>query len=187
MKLATAVIALCMLAIAAPSWSAPPKTPVQIEADQMLANQKENSVYFSGRVEAKQDELTIHADEMTVYYAAGAGAGAAPAATTTESRDIRRLLAKGKVEITKQEWVATGDQAEYFSDERKVVLTGNTKVWQENNLVTGDTFVLYLDEGKSIVERGKKKGERVKAYFYPDDNKPAASRPAVDKPAAKKP
>jgi len=176
MKLATAAIALFLFTTAAPIWAAPPKTPVQIEADQMLANQKENSVYFSGRVEAKQDELTIHADEMTVYYAGGAGP--APAATTTtESRDIRRLLAKGKVEITKQEWVATGDQAEYFSAERKVVLTGNTKVWQENNLVTGDTFVLYLDEGKSIVERGKKKGERVKAYFYPDDTKPATKRP----------
>lgn len=174
MKSLTATIALCLLAIAAPLWAAPPKTPVRIEADQMLANQKENSVYFSGRVEAKQDELTIHADEMTVYYDAGSGAAQTPSAG--ESRDIRRLLAKGKVEITKQEWVATGDQAEYFSAERKVVLTGNTKVWQENNLVTGDTFVLYLDEGKSIVERGKKKGERVKAYFYPDSDTPAAGK-----------
>lgn len=72
------------------------------------------------------------------------------------------------MEITKQGWVATGNQAEYFSEERKVVLTGNTKVWQNNNLVTGDTFVMYLDEGKSIVEKGQKKGERVKAFFYPN-------------------
>ena len=84
---------------------------------------------------------------------------------------IERLVAKGHVEITKEGWVATGNQAEYFSKERKVVLTGDTKVWQNNNLVTGDTFTMYLDEGKSIVERNSKKGERVKAFFYPDAEK----------------
>ena len=169
MKRILPLLVLSLFALSSPAWSAPPKAPVQIEADQMLANQKENSVFFSGRVEAKQEELTIHADEMTVYYTGGTGT--APAATGAESKEIDRLLAKGKVEITKEKWVATGDQAEYFSGERKVVLTGNTKVWQDNNLVTGDTFVMYLDEGKSIVERGQKKGERVKAYFYPDAEK----------------
>jgi len=164
-----------LFTLSTPAWAAPPKTPVQIEADQMLANQKENSVFFSGRVEAKQDDLTIHADEMTVYYANAANA--AQTSKGSENKDIKRLLAKGKVEITKLDWVATGDQAEYFSDERKVVLNGNTKVWQDNNMVTGDTFVMYLDEGKSIVERGQKKGERVKAYFYPDSKKPAAEKP----------
>lgn len=182
------LIPLCLLS--SPAWGEPPKTPVQIEADQMLSSQKDNSVFFSGKVEAKQEGLTIHSDEMTVYYAAGTdaakpakdGKGKAPAsqpAATTPpggaqsplDGGIERLLATGHVEITKEGWVATGNQAEYFSKERKVVLTGDTKVWQNNNLVTGDTFTMYLDEGKSIVERNSKKGERVKAFFYPDAEK----------------
>jgi len=159
------ILALVNLASAAP-----PKTPVQIEADQMLSNQHDNSVLFSGRVEAKQEDLSIHSDEMTVYYSGnGNAAGQSP---LEGNKDLKRLLATGNVEITKQDWVATGNQAEYFSDERKVVLTGNTKVVQNNNMVTGDTFTMYLDEGRTIVERSQaKKGERVKAFFYPDSDK----------------
>lgn len=158
-------LALCPQAIAAP-----PKTPVQIEADQMLSNQKDNSVFFTGRVEAKQEDLTIHSDEMTVYYS-NANTPTVEQMPTEGGKDIKRLFAKGNVEIIKQDWVATGNQAEYFSEERKVVLTGNTKVLQNNNMVTGDTFIMYLDEGRTIVERSQKKGERVKAYFYPKSDK----------------
>ena len=164
------------------AWAEAPKTPVQIEADEMLSSQKDNSVFFSGKVEAKQEDLTIHSDEMTVYYV-GTPATGKPGKDTTAAQGassdgptpleggVKRMLAVGHVEITKEGWVATGNQAEYFSEERKVVLTGDTKVWQGNNLVTGDSFTMYLDEGKSIVERTSKKGERVKAFFYPDAKK----------------
>lgn len=160
------------------TWAETPKTPVQIEADQMLSSQKDNSVFFSGKVEAKQEGLTIHSDEMMVHYTSNSAPTKQPKKEQKESSvqspldgGIERLVAKGHVEITKEGWVATGNQAEYFSKERKVVLTGNTKVWQNNNLVTGDTFTIYLDEGKSTVERNTKKGERVKAFFYPDSEK----------------
>ena len=179
MKRFRVALTLVSIFILSPSARAEaPKTPVQIEADQMLSSQKDNSVFFSGKVEAKQEALTIHSDEMTVHYTVGTEAGKqAKAEKNTGSVQspldggIERLVAKGHVEITKEGWVATGNQAEYFSKERKVVLTGDTKVWQNNNLVTGDTFTMYLDEGKSIVERNSKKGERVKAFFYPDAEK----------------
>lgn len=189
------LIAALMASLCLPSlaWAVPPKAPVQIEADQMLSSQKDNSVFFSGQVAAKQEDLTIHSDEMTVYYAVGPEKTAAKQPQAAKGQEaggsvqspldggsaqsplaggIDRLVAKGHVEITKEGWVATGDQAEYFSEERKVVLTGNTKVWQNNNLVTGETFIMYLDEGKTIVERNSsKKGERVKAFFYPEPEK----------------
>lgn len=164
------ILFLATLILNSPATAAPPKIPVQIEADQMLSNQKDNSVFFTGKVEAKQEDLTIHSDEMTVYYTNADAPAAEQPSPTEGSKDLKRLLATGNVEIIKQDWVATGNQAEYFSDERKVVLTGNTKVIQNNNMVTGDTFIMYLDEGRTIVERSKKKGERVKAFFYPDSD-----------------
>jgi len=177
-SLALFTFVLPYLLLTPPAWGETPKTPVKIEADQMLSSQKDNTVFFSGRVEAKQEGLTIHSDEMTVHYTAGPSPAKQASAKADEGSaaspldgGIERLLAKGHVEITKEGWVATGNQAEYFSKERKVVLTGETKVWQNNNLITGDTFTLYLDEGKSIVERNSKKGERVKAFFYPDAEK----------------
>ncbi len=178
MKRFMAALTTSALFFSSLAWAVPPKAPVQIEADQMLSSQKDNSVFFSGKVAAKQEDLTIHSDEMTVYYAVGSEAAEQPKTGNSQASvqspldgGIDRLVAKGHVEITKEGWVATGDQAEYFSEERKVVITGNTKVWQNNNLVTGDTFIMYLDEGKTIVERSSKKGERVKAFFYPDAEK----------------
>jgi len=143
--------------------------PIQIEADHMESDQKNNSVFFSGNVEAKQDDISIHADEVTVYYKKKGGQE--KKSPTGKATKIKKLRAVGHVEITKEGWVAQGDSAEYFESERKVVLNGNTKVWQNNNLVTGDRFIMYLDEGKSIVERDSQKKERVKAFLYPGTGK----------------
>ncbi|MDH5525017.1 MAG: lipopolysaccharide transport periplasmic protein LptA [Desulfobulbaceae bacterium] len=143
--------------------------PINIEADRMESMKKENAVIFKGNVDAKQGELIIRSDEMTVYYLSEAEKAAQPAG---DARKIKKLFATGNVEINNQGWVATGDNMEYFELERKVLITGNTKVWQDNNLVTGDSVLLYLDEGKSVVERSDKKGERVKAFFYPGGENP---------------
>ena len=144
------------------------RSPIQIESNHMMSEKKQHSVFFSGKVVAKQDDIVIRADEMTIYYNDKQDEASAEAEA---SKNIERLQAVGNIEITKGEWVATGDNAEYFEAERKITLTGNTKVWQNNSLVTGDKFILYLDEGKSIVESSSKKNERVKAFFYPDSDK----------------
>lgn len=144
------------------------KEPVHIEADRMESDQKTESVLFVGNVEAKQGDLAIKAERMTVFYQQSQPVAAKTSAAEA-GRAIDRLTASGEVEIVKQNWAATGDQLEYLSRDRKIILTGNTKVWQDNNLVTGDRIVLYLDEGKSVVERKSTgEGERVKAFFYPD-------------------
>ncbi len=141
--------------------------PIQVEADRMESFQQENAVLFSGNVEARQGGLTIHADKMTVYYFSNEEIAKQPPG---ETQKIKKLFASGNVEIQNEGWVATGDNVEFFQNERKARLTGNTKVLQGNNMVTGDSLLLYLDEGKSIVEKSKKKGERVIAIIGPSEN-----------------
>ena len=144
---------------------APKGGPINIEADRMESNQQENVVYFSGNVEARQDDLTILADHMTVHYTNGAkdrGKDMPP------SQSVDKIVSEGNVRMKRENWTASADRMEYREGERKVVLTGNTKVWQNNNMVTGDRIELFLDEGRSVVEGGKKEQERVKAFFYPE-------------------
>lgn len=168
-------LAVCWILLAAPAAAlaqVKPQTttgnsgPIQIEADRMESLQDENAVRFSGKVEAKQGGLIIHSDTMTVFYLSEAEKAALPAG---DARKMKKLFATGNVELQNEGWIATGNNMEYFEQERKVVITGNTKVWQDNNIVTGESVTLYLDQGKSIVERSQKKGERVKAFFYPGD------------------
>lgn len=138
--------------------------PVHVEADRMESLQNENAVHFTGRVVAKQDNLIIHSDSMTVYYLSEEEKAKLPAGDT---RKMKKLYATGHVELQNEGWIATSDSMEYFEQERKVILTGHAKAWQDNNIVTGESITLYLDQGKSIVDRSQKPGERVKAFFYP--------------------
>ena len=142
--------------------------PIRIEADRMEASQKEESVVFSGKVEATQQGLVIQADEMTVFYERPPEAGATVA---VNRQQVSRLTARGNVRINREGWIASGDALEYFSEKRQVILTGHTTVFQKDNKVTGERIILYLDEGRSVVEREGTGGERVKGVFFPGNGK----------------
>jgi lipopolysaccharide export system protein LptA len=160
------IYSLCLLALAlATATAATEGGPIHVEADRMESDQQGGAVIFVGNVEARQGEMLITGDRMTVNYQKNDN-------SDSQSKNIESLVASGNIKLTRQDWIATGDQLEYRSEERKVVLTGNTKVWQDNNMVSGERVVLYLDEGRSVVEKTDEteKG-RVKAFFYPEANK----------------
>jgi len=133
----------------------------------MESDQQKNIVNFIGNVEARQDDLTILADRMTVHYAGKKGKD------VTSSQEVDSIVSEGNVRLKRKNWTASADRVEYNERERKVVLIGNTRVWQNNNTVTGDRIEFYLDEGKTVVERGSGEQDRVKAFFYPE-SAPAA-------------
>lgn len=154
---------LLLLVLAAPAWSAG-KSPINIEADRMVSLEQKNTVLFSGNVLASQAEVQIRANEMTVYYGQ---------ATKGKGQEVTKLLCVGNVEVTKGDWLGTGDKMDYLAQERKVVLTGNAKAWQGKDQVAGETIVYYLDKGRSEILPSRapadsgKKGGRVKATIYP--------------------
>lgn len=152
--------------------SAGNKPPIHVEADRMVSLKNDNAVLFTGNVDAKQGQLTIRSAEMTVYYLSNEEKAKQP---QSEERSLKKLFASGNVEIQNDGMTGTGDKMEYYEAERKMILIGNSKVWENNNLVTGHTVVVFLDQGKSIAERGAKKGERVKAFFYPGSDGPQNS------------
>jgi lipopolysaccharide export system protein LptA len=143
--------------------------PVYIEADRMESDQHQDVVVFTGSVQAKQGDIVINADEMTVKYLT-----TSPTKTGSEQQDekitqkINTILARGNVKVVKGDWYATGNTMRYFSSERKVRLSGNAKAWQDQNQISGEYIIMYLDEGRSVVEGSGTEGERVKAYIYTD-------------------
>ncbi len=161
------LLSFFLLCITVPSWAA--NAPITIEADHMESLEAENNVLFTGNVDARQADVRIQADKLTVYYTA---------AENGNKQEVKRLRCEGNVEITKGEWLGTGKTMNYFAKERKVILSGDAKAWQGTNLITGNTIVYYLDEGRSEVigERtsatvngkgGSKKSGRVKATLTP--------------------
>ena len=166
-SLYTIFLAVSLLCLTVPLWAV--NAPITIEADHMESLEAENNVLFTGNVDARQADVRIQADKMTVFYTA-AGKG--------KKQEVKRLRCEGNVEITKGEWLGTGKTMNYLAKERKVILSGDAKAWQDTNLITGNTIVYYLDEGRSEViggrssatvdgESGDKKSGRVKATLTP--------------------
>ncbi len=135
--------------------------PIHIEADRMISQEQDNSVVFLGNVDARQGDLVIRSDEMTVYYTKGDG-------NKKGASRVKKLVCKKNVEITQGDWLGTGNRMDYYARERKVILSGDAKAWQGQNMVSGKTITYYLDEGRSIVEQDKASSGRVKAVIHPE-------------------
>jgi lipopolysaccharide export system protein LptA len=143
--------------------------PVTIDADKMERFGKEGLVVFTGNVVARQNNSVQYAERMEVYL--------------DEAGDkILRTVSTGAVRIiTRDCRTGTAQRAEYYDLEQRVVLLGNARVWQEDNVVSGDTITIFLSQDRSVVQGGK--DERVKAVFYPKDQKSdSAARPSQPPP-----
>lgn len=121
--------------------------PIKIEADHMSSVEKESSVIFSGDVDARQDDVRIRTDKMTVFYTDKAQKGA----DAKVSQKVEKLVCNGNVEITRDDWLGKARDMVYLSKERQFILMGDAKAWQGQNMVSGDKIVYYLDEGRSEV------------------------------------
>ena len=168
----------CVVLIASVAGAAGnPSLPIHIEADRMVSQEQKNSVIFMGNVDARQGDLVIRTDEMTVFYFQESGDDG-----NKNSSQVKKLVCKGNVEISQGNWLGTGKRMDYYARDRKVILSGDAKGWQGQNMVSGKTITYYLNESRSVVEgsatadgssggkndTGKK--ERVKAVIHPNSD-----------------
>lgn len=145
--------------------------PIHIEADRMTSTEKTNSVVFTGDVDAKQGDVRIRSDQMTVYYTPkGKTPKKSKKKEKSATQQVEKLICTGNVEVTRQEWLGTSKQMIYLADKRQVILTGNAKAWQGQNMVSGDKIIYYLDEGRSEVV-----GSRPKTIVSDSEEEPKKS------------
>lgn len=128
--------------------------PLRITSEQLEADNKNQLITFTGKVVAKQGEMTIYADVAQVYYE-----------KKQEGNEIREIVATGNVKIHEGERVATGQKAVFQNAEQKITLTGQPKVWQGKDMVSGEKIIVLLEEDKSFVESGPDR--RVEVIMYP--------------------
>jgi lipopolysaccharide export system protein LptA len=125
--------------------------PVNIHADTLEYDNKQNQVAFNGHVVARQGDMVIFADAMKVDY---------------ESKGkLRQIQAQGGVKIIQGDRIATGDTITFYNEQQKIVLSGNPRVWQGDNVITGEKITVYIKEERSVVE-GSQAG-RVSATIVP--------------------
>jgi lipopolysaccharide export system protein LptA len=128
------------------------REPVEITADRLEADEAAKTLLFIGHTMAKQGDVTIRGDRLTIHTAAGGG-------------DVERIVAEGNVRIEQGQRLATSGRADYLRAEERIVLTGSPRVSEGANSVKGQEIVLYLRENRSVVKGGQ--GGRVNAIFTP--------------------
>lgn len=112
--------------------------PITIKSNEMSADNKGKTAIFTGKVVAKQGDLTIYSDRLIVNYGDIKG-------------DVDKIEAKGNVRIVQENRIGLANNAVYESRTGRITLTGNPKVMQGADNITGATITYFIDEDKSLV------------------------------------
>lgn len=140
----------------------PAGEPIQITANKLISNAEEKYAEFIGDVKASQENFVITSDSLRIYYE---GDLINQSQQPSNKKMIKKIVAKGDVEIIADEYVAKTDQAEYDVATMIVVLAGeNSTITSGKNSITGSKITLYRADGRIKVEGTSDK--RVNALFY---------------------
>ena len=124
--------------------------PITIKSNELAADNKGKTAIFTGKVVAKQGDVTIFCDKMTVYYGDAQG-------------DVDKIEADGNVRIVQENRTGVASHAVYESRQGRITLTGGSpKVMQGADTVTGEIITYFIDAERSSVSGG-----RVEAVIHP--------------------
>jgi lipopolysaccharide export system protein LptA len=132
------------------------KDPIYITADWMEVDQKKNTITYKGRVVTVQTDMTMRSDTLTAYY-------------DPETKQMKQIVAEGKVNATQGNRVATGEKAVFDEKTKTVTLTGSPVMRQGNSQVSGVRVIYFIEQDKAIAEGDGK--IRVQATIFPEELK----------------
>ena len=130
------------------------KEPIYITSDWMEVDQKKNTITYKGRVVTIQSEMTMRSETLIAVY-------------DPEMKQIRQIIAEGKVNAVQGKRMATGDKAIFDEKAKTVTLTGNPVMRQGNSQVTGSRIIYYIDQDRAVAEG--KDSVRVQVTIFPEE------------------
>jgi lipopolysaccharide export system protein LptA len=142
------------------------KDPIYITADWMEVDQTKNTITYKGRVVTIQADMTMRSETLTAYY-------------DPEMKQMKQIVAEGKVNATQGNRIATGDKAVFDDKTKTVTLTGSPVMRQGNSQVSGVKVVYYMDQDRAIAEGDGK--IRVQATVFPEELKNREQEDAKEK------
>ncbi len=124
--------------------------PIQIKADSLNLDYKNNLVEFDGAVHATQSGTTLTSKSLKVIYGAKFG-------------DIKQVIALGDVKMMQGGRWATGQRAVLDEQKHTVEMTGQPVIHDGPDSVAGKRIIIYLDSEKSFVDQAT-------AVIFPRNN-----------------
>ncbi|MEE4316291.1 MAG: LptA/OstA family protein [Erythrobacter sp.] len=116
------------------------RAPVDVAADRIELQDRENRVVFSGGVSVTQAGLNIRSARMLINY------------TDADGLEIQRITATGGVTVTRGDESASGENAIYDFNRRIITMAGNVRLRRGNDILNGGRLVIDLESGLSSVD-----------------------------------
>jgi lipopolysaccharide export system protein LptA len=132
--------------------------PITVKSNEMTADNKEKISIFSGKVVAKQGDITIFSDKLVVSY-------------SDNKEGVKKVEALGNVRIVQLNRTGFADHAVYDSHTGQIILTGTPRVVQGEDSISGKVITYYVDDDKSDVSSGGDPKARVEAVINPQTRK----------------
>jgi lipopolysaccharide export system protein LptA len=130
------------------------KDPIYITSDWMEVDQKKSTITYKGRVVAVQADMTMRSETLTAYY-------------DPEMKQMKQIVAEGKVNATQGNRLATGEKAVFDDKAKTVTLTGNPVMRQGNSQVSGTRVIYFIEQDRAVAEGDGK--VRVQATIFPEE------------------
>lgn len=141
------------------------KSKIRITSNRMKAVSKAQYAEFIGNVKAVQDTFILTSDVLRIYYTDGSTKEKKP----VQKGSISKIVAKGNVHITSEDFTAVSDLALYLTDSMVLILKGpNSKITSGENSIVGSKITYYRSDGTVKIEGTPDK--RVEGVFYSRKN-----------------
>lgn len=138
--------------------------PIEIQADRLEVLQKDKVALFQGKVEAKQGNVRLKADEMRVYY---------KEKKEGEQNAVSKIDVVGNVFLATPKETIQGAKGIYDVDNSRITLTDNVIITRDKNVLKGSALTYDLKTGRSEMKGGAAVGDRtgngrVRGVFVPE-------------------
>jgi lipopolysaccharide export system protein LptA len=161
--------------------------PIDVSADQLVAQNQQCVATWKGAVEARQGTSRLRADTLSIYEKVGAGpsqnqpTSVGPVSGKCGS-DPQKLVADGSVYYATPQEVVKGDHAVYLAETKTITVTGDVVISQGKNVIVGNTLVIDTDTGQATMEstaKGRGTPGRVRAVIFPSANQAGGIFPST--------
>jgi len=112
--------------------------PIQIKSNALSTDSANRTAIFTGKVSARQGDVTIYCDRLLVYY-------------SEKNKDVDKVEAFGDVRIIQGNRMAQSGHAVYDGKAGKIILDDKPRLYQEGSEVTGKVITYNLETQQSVV------------------------------------
>ena len=134
--------------------------PVNIQADRLLASEKQGNSVYRGNVVVTQGSLTLKGDKIDVFH---------PQGQVNQVITIGNPATFKRFNPTEQAWVyGKAERIEYHTTKKTVLLIGNAEVEQPgNHLIKGPKLFYDMQKQTLQAESTPQEQKRVSVTFTP--------------------